>query len=197
MPIYRPLIPTGTVNLDEDYQNLQDNFNQANVVYGTDHYPLDNAVAGQEGFHDKVTMPVRADPTSIAGQGIVYTKDSAIQPGRSDLYYAYQTNVGTPYSGTFFPLNACKAFGLATTGGNLIAGTSFNVTSAVFAGNAWTITLTSAAHSDATKIMVIATPVSSSSDPGKIGVQVSNTTTIIIRRSAADVSGISFWVVAL
>jgi len=56
MPVYQPNIPTGTVNLDVDYLNLQGNFNQANIVYGTDHYPFDNATPNQ-GFHNLVTTP--------------------------------------------------------------------------------------------------------------------------------------------
>lgn len=56
MPVYQPGIPTGTVNLDVDYLNLQGNFQQANIVYGTDHYPFDNATPNQ-GFHNLVTTP--------------------------------------------------------------------------------------------------------------------------------------------
>src|SRR5580698_774128 len=56
MPVYQPGIPTGTVNLDVDYLNLQGNFQQLNIVYGTDHYPFDNASPNQ-GFHNQVTTP--------------------------------------------------------------------------------------------------------------------------------------------
>jgi hypothetical protein len=56
MPVYQPGIPTGTVNLDVDYQNLQGNFEQANIVYGGDHYPFDNASPNQ-GRHNLVTTP--------------------------------------------------------------------------------------------------------------------------------------------
>lgn len=56
MAVYQPGIPTGTVDLDIDYLNLQGNFTQANIVYGTDHYPFDNATPNQ-GFHNVVTTP--------------------------------------------------------------------------------------------------------------------------------------------
>jgi hypothetical protein len=54
------------VRLDIDYQNLQGNFEQANVVYGTDHYPFDNATSNQ-GFHNVVTTPpyVENPPTGL------------------------------------------------------------------------------------------------------------------------------------
>lgn len=57
MPVYQPGIPTGTVNLDVDYLSLQGNFQQLNIVYGTDHYPFDNASPNQ-GFHNLVTTPL-------------------------------------------------------------------------------------------------------------------------------------------
>lgn len=56
MPVYDPLVPTGLVNLDVDYKALQNNFNQANIVYGKDHYAFDNATTN-EGFHNTVTTP--------------------------------------------------------------------------------------------------------------------------------------------
>lgn len=56
MAVYQPGIPTGTVNLDSDYLNIQGNFMQANIVYGTDHYPFDNNTPNQ-GFHNTVTTP--------------------------------------------------------------------------------------------------------------------------------------------
>lgn len=159
MPLYQPLIPTGTVDLDEDYQNIQDNFNQANVVYGEDHFPFDNATVGEQGFHDKATFKARANPTSIAGQGIVYTKDSAALPGRTDLYYAYQTAGGTALTGTFFPLNIIKAFArINTTGPAIYAGSSFNVSSVVSGANTYVVTLTSAvcgAGADKDRVMVL------------------------------------------
>lgn len=197
MPIYRPLIPTGFVDLDVDYQNVQDNFNQANVVYGTDHYPLDNATSGQQGFHKQVTLNARTDPTTIASQGIVYTKDSADSPGRTDLYYAYQTDAGTKFSGDFFPLNACKAFGKANQSGTILEpDTSFNVASVTFTSNTWTVTLNSEPHTNKDKIMVF-TQAFSSSGNASLGVSVVSTKVFTVIRNAADASGISFWVVSI
>lgn len=195
MPLYNPLIPTGTVKLSVDYQNLQGNFEQSNIVYGEDHYPFDNATVGEQGFHDKVTMPVRADPTSVASQGIVYTKDSANQPGRTDLYYAYQTDVGTEFTGTFFPLNLIKACGRADAAG-LVAGSGFNVTSAELVGNIWTIIMPSAVSNDAAKMMVFFTPVSASiiNQPNLV---ITSTTEFTITRQNNLVTSISFMVLAI
>lgn len=51
---YQPGIPTGTVNLDIDYQNLQTNFTQLNNIFGIDHTPL--AVAQNSGYHQSVHL---------------------------------------------------------------------------------------------------------------------------------------------
>jgi hypothetical protein len=80
MPVYQPGIPTGTVNLNVDYLNLQGNFQQANIVYGTDHYPFDNATPNL-GFHNTVTTPpvVNSPPTGLPPV-------TAANP----IFYAYQ-----------------------------------------------------------------------------------------------------------
>src|SRR5271169_782369 len=58
MPTYQPNIPTGTVPLDQDYLNLQGNFQQINVAYGVDHVPLTNYTGvppgGQSGMHTAI-----------------------------------------------------------------------------------------------------------------------------------------------
>jgi hypothetical protein len=62
--VYNPGIPTGQVDLDKDYLNIQGNFQQANIVYGTDHYPFNNATSNL-GFHNQVTTPAFvASPTT-------------------------------------------------------------------------------------------------------------------------------------
>lgn len=47
---FNPLVPTGLVNLDEDYKNLQINFNQSNVHFGIDHKPFTDTTAAK-GYH--------------------------------------------------------------------------------------------------------------------------------------------------
>ncbi|CAB4133772.1 hypothetical protein UFOVP264_14 [uncultured Caudovirales phage] len=64
MPVYQPLIPTGTVNLDVDYQNIQGNFEQANISFGIDHLPFSNLTA-QNGYHTAIHFnPVSTTTTN-------------------------------------------------------------------------------------------------------------------------------------
>ncbi len=58
MTMYQPGIPTGTVDLDQDYLNIQHNFTQLNTTYGTDHVPF--ATALNNGYHTSIHL----DPVS-------------------------------------------------------------------------------------------------------------------------------------
>lgn len=75
---YQPNIPTGTVNLDIDYQNLQTNFTQLNNIFGVDHTPFN--LASQSGFHKSVHMIPQSSgsyppipPATVAGVGQLFT----------------------------------------------------------------------------------------------------------------------------
>jgi hypothetical protein len=54
MTAYQPGIPTGTVFLDLDYQNVQNNFQQLDTTYGTDHIAYSQAE--NNGFHTSVHL---------------------------------------------------------------------------------------------------------------------------------------------
>ncbi len=51
--VYDPGVPTGFVDLDVDYQAIQDNFSGANTSFGIDHVPFDNTTA-QNGYHTDI-----------------------------------------------------------------------------------------------------------------------------------------------
>jgi hypothetical protein len=92
MPTYNPLVPSGTVPLNEDYQNLQDNFNQANVVMGVDHLPFNNATA-QTGYHTAIHLVPQSTPTNAPGYGQIYstTQNDGLS---NDQTLLYQTGIG-------------------------------------------------------------------------------------------------------
>lgn len=56
MSLFNPNVPTGFVNLDVDYQNLQNNNMQLDTSFGVDHYKFSNQTANN-GFHNQVTNP--------------------------------------------------------------------------------------------------------------------------------------------
>ena len=75
--LYNPAVPTGTVELDEDYQNLQNNFQQLNTTYKVDHVELtDNTTSN--GFHTVIHQQknvTNTAPAPMAGINQVYVKE--------------------------------------------------------------------------------------------------------------------------
>lgn len=54
---YQPGIPTGTVNLNVDYQNIQENFQQLDTQFGVDHVPFSNTGGiPPNGYHTNVHL---------------------------------------------------------------------------------------------------------------------------------------------
>lgn len=164
--------------------------------FAVDHVSYNDSGGGK---HNKSTYPIQAaKPTTSSGEGAVYTKTSAVSPGRVDLYYEYQTAGGTDFTGVEFPLNNVKAFGKVDAGG-LVAGTAFNVTNAPRSGDVWTVNFTQNVGDPAFpgKIMVLTGQESTSGTPGTVGVEIVSTVQIKLKRSAGDVSGVSFYVIVL
>ena len=168
-------------------------------TFAVDHGAYNDPQAGK---HLKSTYPVRgSDPVTLAGEGDVYTKDSTAKPGRTDLYYRYQTAVGTSMTGQVFPLNFVKAFGKADTAGT-IAGTAFNATVSAISGNVWTITITSpfVTMANAQKMMVLAIPESNTTGIQSLNVSIASETTVLVTRTSTNIvfpSSFSFAILAL
>lgn len=53
MAKYEPGIPTGTVNLNEDYKNIQNNFSQLDTTFGIDHLPF-SSTSSKLGYHQVI-----------------------------------------------------------------------------------------------------------------------------------------------
>ena len=74
MPSYNPAVPTGLVNLDVDYKNLQNNFSQLDVTFGVDHTTFSNTTP-QNGYHNVIHFLNQVgNPAPIAGTGQLFTK---------------------------------------------------------------------------------------------------------------------------
>jgi hypothetical protein len=87
MTLYNPLIPTGFVDLDEDYQNIQNNFAQLDTTFGVDHVKY--SVASNNGYHTVVHLLTQAsNPTSTLVAGQLFTKVPVVPSGGdSQLFY--------------------------------------------------------------------------------------------------------------
>jgi hypothetical protein len=76
MSSYNPLVPTGKIKLSLDYKNLQNNFNQADATFGTNHYKFSDQTTNN-GKHKFVEMVAQAKPAILAGEGALYTKTAS------------------------------------------------------------------------------------------------------------------------
>lgn len=123
MSMYQPGIPTGTVNLDVDYQNLQDNFQQLDTSFGVDHVPFSvNTADDPAGYHQSVhyvpfsttvtNPPNNFVATTVAPQGV-----PAATPGFGQVFSA-QVNDGLATDDALFYLS----------GGNRLTALTRNLT---------------------------------------------------------------------
>ncbi len=82
---YQPGIPTGLVDLDQDYQNIQDNFQALNNVYQVDHLAYDNV--SPVGYHKAIRMVPQAVPAAIAGYGQLFSQTVTSVASDTALYW--------------------------------------------------------------------------------------------------------------
>lgn len=93
MTMYQPGIPTGTVNLDVDYQNIQNNFQQLDTTYGVNHIPYSQAT--NNGYHTLINMVNQSSipPATVVGTGELYTFENN-DGFDTDNSLFYQTQLG-------------------------------------------------------------------------------------------------------
>jgi len=102
--LYKPNIPTGTVNLDVDYQNIQNNFSQLDTSFGVDHVPFSDA--SNNGYHGVIHQPPEsATPANIASIGQLFTKlytpDTTVTTADTQLYFLTGANGLSQLTGGF------------------------------------------------------------------------------------------------
>lgn len=77
MPTYQTNVPTGTVPLNQDYLNLQGNFQQLNIAYGVDHVPFSDTSGippgGISGMHTALHLVPQAAPAALTGYGQLFS----------------------------------------------------------------------------------------------------------------------------
>ncbi len=102
MSSYQPGIPTGLVNLDVDYQNLQNNFGQLDTSFGVDHTLFSvNTATAPAGYHKSVHL---IPQSNVAG--FPPDNDPPVQPattaGFSQLWSAQINDGLNPDEALFF-----------------------------------------------------------------------------------------------
>ena len=187
-------MPTGLIDLDEDYRNLQKNFQQLDTTFGIDHTTVSNTTP-QNGYHRVVhsipfsttltnpptNQPVAA-PANVAGIGELFTASIADGLATDEaLYFLTGGNRLTQLTRNVQPLAASNGYtfipgGLIVQWG-LVNGThagSFN------AGDTGTVTFATAnktfpvaCYSVWTSVAYTATPPSTTGNTATVAIDTS------------------------
>lgn len=184
MTTYTPNIPQPTDDPSNSQDQILQNFQTLNTLYGTsgDHYPWTNTAPGISGRHAKVTLPGlptagsapgTALPTPSAGEGSMF----ALTAG-SQSFPFWRRDSGT----SNYPIVITRAMGRVTSAGAIV-GNAFNIASCVVApAGVFTFTLTNA-EPDA-NYLVLATPTGQAAE---LGCTSFTTTTFVITSSPTAV----------
>lgn len=106
MPIFDPNVPTGFINLDTDYKNLQNNNMALDTVFGEDHTLFSNSTP-EAGYHKTVHLIPQTTPGTIAGYGQMYAKTIADGFATSPaFFYRNDTNTEVQMSRNFNIINS-------------------------------------------------------------------------------------------
>jgi hypothetical protein len=91
---YNPLVPTGSVPLNVDYQNLQNNFQQLDTSFGVNHVLFSEAT--NNGKHTIVSLLNQlAHPADDTTSGTIYSLPGyAPSGGDHQLYYKSPDTIG-------------------------------------------------------------------------------------------------------
>ena len=129
------LIPQPNDLLSNSQGDILNNFTVANTSFGINHYSFTD-VSGASGKHKFVEMPINTPPTTIVGEGAVYTSSSATgSPPTPQLIYRKENQSGAYASDSKdIPLSllAPRVMLVYNVGTGSIVGYNYNVTSVVF-----------------------------------------------------------------
>lgn len=159
MSSYQPSIPTGLVNLDVDYANIQANFSQADTTFGIDHYKFSDQTA-QNGIHKQIRMPNQSPALGsfAPGNGMMF---ASLLNGNS--WPVWQNALGNTIMMSSATVNLASGYcslpgGMLMQWGNFDPNSSINVTFPVaFAVIPFTVQLTGSASNNSTFRAAIST----------------------------------------
>lgn len=163
MAKYEPGIPTGTVNLNEDYKNIQNNFSQLDTTFGIDHLPF-SSTSSKLGYHrvihsvpfsTTVTNPPNnyppVAPTTVPDVGQIFTAivndgfntDSALFYRTASSAVMQLTSNKQPHAGnngyTFIPGGLLVQWGQITNVTDVFTQLTFSTNNIAFPNHCYAI----------------------------------------------------------
>lgn len=112
---FNPLVPTGLLNLDVDYANLQQNFQASDNSFGVDHKKFSDATA-QNGYHTNIHMvpfalsPGTSYPTPTGGYGQIFSNQTNAVNVDEALFFLSGGGVTTQITGNFAPVRSSNGY---------------------------------------------------------------------------------------
>lgn len=105
---YQPNIPTGTVNLNQDYSNIQGNFQQLDTTFGIDHFAFSDTTSNN-GYHTVVHLSKQsATPSPVATSGEIYSKIATQIISDTALFYQTGTGINVQMTMNVAPIAAAR-----------------------------------------------------------------------------------------
>lgn len=89
---YDPNIPAAGTKINQTFNLLRTNFQQANAIFNEDHYQFNDSTAPFRGKHRKSTYIASTAPGSSSGENVVFSETSS---GSSVLYSVRDGNAST------------------------------------------------------------------------------------------------------
>lgn len=128
---YNPNIPAAGTRINQTYNLITTNFNQANLIFGSsnidgggfvgDHIAFNNATTANRGKHAKVRLvELGAAPSTAVDEAALYTKVGT-NPAQTNLFYRGENN-GFEYQITKTVSAFTATFGATTTGWSFLPG---------------------------------------------------------------------------
>lgn len=102
-------MPTGTVRLSIDYQNLQKNFQQLDTTFGVDHTTFSNQTA-QNGYHKAIHLIPQAAPAATAGYGQLFSTTVTDVNNDQALFFLTGGNRLLKLTMNFVPVSATNGY---------------------------------------------------------------------------------------
>lgn len=156
---YLPNIPTGSVPLDQDYVNLQNNFSSLNTTYAVNHIPL--TIGTNRGKHAFLQLPnttIGAIPGLVNGDETLYSTAIA---GNGELAFTRGgTGIQIQLTGPGVPATTIPMAGQPTGFTFLAGGIILNYgTTGIISGSTNNVTFSKPFSTDVTHVFSItATP---------------------------------------
>jgi len=109
---YQPGVPTGSIPLNQDYLNIENNFTQLDAQWRVDHTPLTSTSGNPpNGYHTSIHLVPQTNPIPVTGYGQVYnqTLNDGINTDQT-LFFLTGNGLNLQLTRNFLPVNNVNGY---------------------------------------------------------------------------------------